>query len=291
MSKMPDDRAAVESTQYLHLNAALLCTVARWWCGVPKKQLEALSKLREEMRPRTGLNEMAPSNRKMLRQFNDRDLALRLLMLPDAIYEQYRHREGFSKKETHRIERAAMVAFAIATAVRPKNHASTRIGMHLLERNGRYHVHYPAAEVKNKVELEFVLPENTMKILRFYIAKVRPLLIKGDSAYLWPGHNGKPKGAGYVGTLIGDFTEQEVGVRVTGHRFRHVAGYLYLLDNPNGYEVIRLLLGHKSLKTTMTYYASLEAREGYKRYDAFLNRRRKDLFDKNNDEKDGGDHD
>ena len=74
--------------------------------------------------------------------------------------------------------------------------------------------------------------------------------------------------------------EAEVGVRVTGHRFRHVVGYIYLLDNPNGYEVIRLLLGHKSIKTTMTFYASLEVREGHKRYDNFIERRRRELSNK-----------
>jgi integrase len=276
-------RAPVEYTQYLHLNAALLCTVARWWCDVPPAELEELRKLASDLRPEVGLNQMAPRNREMLRKFDDRELALRTLFLPDAIYEAYRHRSGFSLVEARRIERAAMVAFSIATAVRPKNHASTMIGTHLFERAGRLHVHYPSSEVKNKVELEFVLPEHTARILRFYIAKVRPLLTGGDSAYLWPSLKGKAKSAAHLGGVIGNFMEKEVGVRVTGHRFRHLAGYLYLLDNPNGYEVVRLLLGHKSLKTTMTFYASLEAKEGFKRYDAFLNRRRKELFNKTDD--------
>jgi hypothetical protein len=55
--------------------------------------------------------------------------------------------------------------------------------------------------------------------------------------------------------------------------------------------VVRHLLGHKSLKTTMTFYASLEVKEGYKRYDAFLKRRRDELFGKHGDDQDGGDHD
>jgi integrase len=291
MSDRSNDRPLVEYTQYLHLNAALLCTIARWWCAVPTEQLDELRKLATDMRPEIGLNQMAPRNREMLRKFDDRELALRVLMLPDAIYETYRHRSGFTMQEARRIERAAMVAFAIATAVRPKNHASTRIGKHLIERNGVFHVHYPASEVKNKVTLEFRLPINTTRILRFYISKVRPLLVEGESDYLWPGLNGKPKESGYLGQVIGDFMEAEVGIRITGHRFRHVAGYLFLLDNPNGYEVVRLLLGHKSLKTTMTFYASLEVKEGYKRYDAFLKRRRDELFGKHGDDQDGGDHD
>jgi integrase len=277
MSKAPTDRTPVEYTQYLHLNAALLSTIARWWCDVPPSQLEELRKLATDLRPETGLNQMAPRNREMLRKFDDRKLALRTLLLPDAIYETYRHRTAFTMQEAYRIERAAMVAYSIATAVRPRNHASTTIGRHLIERDGRLHAHYPSVEVKNKVELEFVLPEHTARILRFYISKVRPLLMDVDSACLWPGRKGKPKRASYLGGLIGTFMEQEVGVRVTGHRFRHLAGYLFLLDNPNGYEVVRLLLGHKSLRTTMTFYASLEAKEGFKRYDAFLKRRRNEI--------------
>ena len=291
MSCHHNDRDSVKYTQYLHLTAALLCTIGRWWCNISAADLEKLQALRLDLRPKTGLNQMTDRNRGMLRQFDDRALALRALLLPEAVIAEYRHREGFNNGEACRIQRATMVALQLATALRPKNLVGLRIGIHLLERGGKFYVHIPASEVKNGVELEFVLPDRTATILRFYLANVRPLLLNGDSDYVWPGRrNKRPMTTSYVGGLIGNFMEAEVGVRVTAHRFRHLAGYLYLLDNPNGYEVVRLLLGHKSLKTTMTFYASLEAKEGFKRYDAAIERRLRELKKLKDSDDNGGNY-
>ena len=281
MTNPSNQRAHIEYTQYLHLSASLLVTVARWWCDAPMAHQEELAKLASNMRPETGLNQMTPGNRKMLRQFNNREMALRVLMTPHDIVEPFLHRAGFSTTELRRLQRATMAEVQIATALRPKNLAALILGINVFERGGKLYIHLPSVEVKNKVELEFELSDHCAKILRFYISTVRPLLCKCDSRYLWPSKNGRSLTATHIGTALGDFMEAEVGVRVTGHRFRHVVGYIYLLDNPNGYEVVRLLLGHKSIKTTMQYYASLEVKEGHKRYDDFIERRRRELPNKN----------
>ena len=39
-------------------------------------------------------------------------------------------------------------------------------------------------------------------------------------------------------------------MRISPHQFRHLAGYLYLRQHPNGHEVVRALLGHHSIATT-----------------------------------------
>lgn len=271
-------RVPLENTQYLHLSAALLVTVARWWCDVPEEDLEALKKLAADFKPKRRVNEMTPGNRKMVRQFDDHALALRLLTLSKEIHEPFLRRKGFTLKEARRIQRATMVEVQLSTALRTRNLASLKIGKHLLERGGKLYIHVPAEEVKNQVQLDFELSEHCAKTLRFYISKVRPLLCDGDNQHLWPSKNGKALSTNHVGSMLGDFMEDEVGVRVTAHRFRHVVGYLYLLDFPGGYEIVRLLLGHKSIETTTKFYASLEAKEGHKRYDAFIERRRNELI-------------
>lgn len=284
MTDHTDNRPQVEYTHYLHLTAALLCTVGRWWCDLPEQDLTVLRDLRRDMKSETGLNCMTNGNRKLLRRFNDRKLAKRALLMPQAVIDEHKGRRGFTSSELHRCRRAAMVAVQFGTALRPKNLASLRIGKHVIEEGGKIHIHIPASEMKNKVEMEFVLSDRWAKVLRFYIANVRSLMDDADTDFLWPNAKGKALTSGYVGGLLGNFMEVEIGVRVTGHRFRHVAGYLYLLDNPNGFEVVRLLLGHKSIKTTMTYYASLEVKEGHKRYDAFIERRLQERADGSDDE-------
>ena len=64
---------------------------------------------------------------------------------------------------------------------------------------------------------------------------------------------------------------------VTGQQFRHVIGYLYLKAHPGNYEVVRELLGHKDINTTMAFYAALEMRTASKEVSAFVARRRKEL--------------
>ena len=51
-------------------------------------------------------------------------------------------------------------------------------------------------------------------------------------------------------------------MRVRAHQFRHLAGFLYLQHNPGGHEVVRRLLGHESIETTLTFYAGMEVAHG-----------------------------
>ncbi len=62
-------------------------------------------------------------------------------------------------------------------------------------------------------------------------------------------------------------TERELGVRVSPHQFRHLTGYLYLKQRPGDYETVRVLLGHKTLQTTLQFYAGMETAAAAKRFD------------------------
>ena len=42
------------------------------------------------------------------------------------------------------------------------------------------------------------------------------------------------------------------------HQFRHAAGALILKHRPGEYELVRRILGHKSIETTLRFYLALE---------------------------------
>jgi site-specific recombinase XerD len=128
--------------------------------------------------------------------------------------------------------------------------------------------------VKNNVEIEFKLPNHTAKCIDAYLSRARPLLCKTANPHLFPAACGKSKTPGFFSRQIASFVEREIGVRLTAHQFRHLAGFLYLTANPNGYEVVRLLLGHKEISTTLKFYAGMEIEAAYRRYDEFIARRR-----------------
>ncbi len=278
MKCLYEDVPAFQHTQDVHLVAALLVTYARWWVCAPEDQLKALRALRTNSKPEVELCGMTEGNRCMLRHFKDRDLARQLLVLPELIRARYVGLKAARSRDHDDMESAAMAALLLATAIRPKNAATARIGVNVIERNGRMIYQAPASEVKNKVPLEFMLPETAAAVLRTYIQRARPHLVtSNDSDCLFPGAKGGHITIGYFGQKVGDFVERMIGVRVTGHRFRHVCGFLYLQDNPNGYEVVRLLLGHKKISTTIRYYAGAEVDEAHQRFDDFMSRRRDEI--------------
>ena len=72
-------------------------------------------------------------------------------------------------------------------------------------------------------------------------------------------------------------TGRDDEAELTAQQFRHVVGYLYLLDHPGDYEVVRQMLGHKSILTTMTFYAALDKRVASKKIGEFIARKRAEL--------------
>jgi integrase len=47
-------------------------------------------------------------------------------------------------------------------------------------------------------------------------------------------------------------------LRITVHQFRHAAAAIILKHRPGEYEMVRLLLGHKSVTTTINSYIGFE---------------------------------
>jgi integrase len=47
-------------------------------------------------------------------------------------------------------------------------------------------------------------------------------------------------------------------LKMTVHQFRHAAGAIILKNRPGEFELVRQILGHRSLATTMRCYIGLE---------------------------------
>ena len=60
------------------------------------------------------------------------------------------------------------------------------------------------------------------------------------------------------------------GLQMTPHQFRHAAAKLLLDARPGHYEVVRKLLGHKSLTTTYAHYAGAETDAAVELYDDII---------------------
>jgi integrase len=96
-------------------------------------------------------------------------------------------------------------------------------------------------------------------IVNEYVHDFRPALMRGSNAdWLFPGKTGEHKEKISFSTQIVDKVQESTGLRITVHQFRHAAGALILKHRPGEYELVRRILGHKSVQTTMNFYLDLE---------------------------------
>jgi integrase len=115
--------------------------------------------------------------------------------------------------------------------------------------------------------IELPLAPHTIRLLDRYRKDFWPVLAQPDCRDLFPGRSGQKRDKVGLGMAIARTTERELGVRISPHQFRHIAGFLYLKVRPTDYETVRVLLGHKSLQTTIQFYAGMEIAAAAKQYD------------------------
>jgi integrase len=251
--------------------------LAKHWVKVPPEHLEALRQLGKQVQPETA--GMTARNRARLRPFGDPDTVSRLVNLPETIVQRVSARDEMTYDEAIEAQSAVAIAILLEAPLRAKNLAALRLDRHFVRgRPGLHatvHLVIPAQEVKNNVDLEFELPDCVRRLLDFYIARVRPKLSNEQSTFLFPApQKGGSKRPGPLAAQIKRRIKQEIGLQMNAHLFRHLAAMLFLAAHPGEYETVRLLLGHKSLTTTVRSYCGLEQSDAVRRYDAVLDRYR-----------------
>src|SRR5215472_7362806 len=157
------------------------------------------------------------------------------------------------------------VAIAILTRapVRLANLTAIRLGINLIKPGGldsNYWLVFPDYDVKNRVKLEYPLERYLTELIDEYVHDFRPVLLRGRNED-WP-FPGQARGAKGKTCLSGQITERiykATGLRMTVHQFRHAAGAIILQRRPGEYELVRRLLGHKNVQTTIKCYIGLES--------------------------------
>lgn len=127
----------------------------------------------------------------------------------------------------------------------------------------------PATEVKGRAngDPDFVvrLGERASRLLRTYTEQVRPLLLHPadkENLFLFPRQEGGEfvPNMPYGGILqrVTRLLHQHVGVKINPHLYRHLIGWIWLRESMDNLPRVQRLLGHKSLRTTVEYYAELD---------------------------------
>ena len=231
-------------------------------CDEEIARLDEIRVLLEQYRS-TGLTE---KNRKFIRQVAHSDVWRDVVRLPTKLMADAKQRS-----QTKPVKAAVTAQLAIAililiwAPIRMQNLASIRIGINLIRPRGLgtpYMLVFPDYDVKNNVPLEFEFDEQTTALIDEYITEHRPQLMRGlNHDCLFPGDGKEMKCTKTLSEQISERLWKELGLKITPHQFRHAAAYLMLKADPGNYELVRRVLGHRSIATTQNFYIGLETLE------------------------------
>jgi hypothetical protein len=248
-----------------HFTINLACrflAIARETGCLSEADCKRLDEIRSELENKR-VGGMTDKNIAFLRQVLTPGVWQRVVRLPFKLMKQAR-RQSVSSPVRSAVLAQIAVAIAILSVapVRLANLTAIRLGFNLIKPDGpasNYWLMFPDYDVKNKMKLDYPLPDHVSRLINEYVGEFRPTLLRGrNEDWLFPGQRKGAKGkTSFSGQIVKRIAEA-TGLRMTVHQFRHAAGALILKRRPGEYELVRLLLGHRSVQTTMNAYIGLE---------------------------------
>jgi len=131
-------------------------------------------------------------------------------------------------------------------------------------------------EMKSEKDYDAEIPEHVARRLRWYRRQILPRLGADPNGDLFVNRLGKLKNQKTLTDQIIKTIEHYLGIHMTPHQFRHLAGSSYLNENPDDTETVRQLLGHAWTKTTLVYVGK-GSRRASRAYNAFVLEKREVL--------------
>jgi len=224
------------------------------------KELQDMWRALEDHR-RTGLSD---KNIDLIRAVLTEGVWDRIVNLPRKLMREARSKLDHAPNRSAVLGQMA-VAIAILTVapVRLMNLTSIRLDHNLIKPggpDGKYRLVFPDYDVKNRVRLEFPLSRDLTDLIDEYVHTMRPTLLRNrNEDWLFPGQNGGAKRKIGFSVQISKRILKATGLRITVHQFRHAAGAIILKHRPGEYQLVKLLLGHIDIETTINSYVGFES--------------------------------
>ena len=205
---------------------------------------------------------MTPKNLARLRLLTVPQTQAMLLHLPQHLMRMAAQAAHPTRAATLAL-RAVAIELLLVCPMRISNLRLLRLDENLHRRDPDHrrvtHLHLAAWETKNAVELDWPLPRATADLLGLYLRRYRPAAAQPGNPYLFPGRAENALAVNAMALAITDPIAREIGAVVNPHLLRHFAAWTYLKRHPGAYDLVRRVLGHKDVKTTIAFYCGLEA--------------------------------
>lgn len=205
----------------------------------------------------------------------------KVVNLPKAMMALLRHQAPVRAAVTAQL--ATAIAIFIFAPIRLGNLIRIRLEENLIRPGGinsPYWLVFPHYDVKNRVPLQFQLQPELSEMIDEYINDYRPTLLRGSKdLWLFPGQKCEIKNSRTLSLQVTDRVIKATGLRITVHQFRHAAAAIFLKHRPGEYELVRRMLGHRSIETTRNFYIGLENIQATEIYGNIINERRNESLE------------
>ena len=249
-----------------------LCSIARHTDSLSMEELGQLDDMREALDEyrKPGLTE---KNLAVVRAVLAGNVWTKVARLPDQLMADARKLKAKSPmKAAVRAQLAVAIRILTFAPVRVGNLTNISLETNLIRPDGLdgpYWLEFANYDVKNGADLTYPLKMDTTRFIDLYVHEFRPVLLRGSNTpLLFPG--GKGDGTAKLGATLSEqiakLTHREIGLRVTAHQFRHAAAAIILKNLPGNYELVRRILGHRNIQTTINFYVGLETIESSKQF-------------------------
>ncbi len=263
------DRAGNQKTLRSHYLAYTMHTIAKYHVKADEAHLKKLSDFSKSLKPKS--QGLAPKNRARLRQFDDPEMVAKLLHLPGQMLAEAEKTHPATPAEARIVQTAVAIEILLVAPIRNSNLTQLKLDETLVfGPGGMAHIVIGMDAVKNENDIEIPLPDSALRMLRIYLDRYHGLLAPAGSPWLFPRRAHGHKAFETLAKQMGKALRQRIGIVQSPHGFRHLAAKLYLAANPGGYGVVKLLLGHKSIETTIRFYCGEESAAAFRHYDAHI---------------------
>jgi site-specific recombinase XerD len=253
------DRHGGTSSTTIEQMAMTLKAVAKHYIKLDRETLDRMAAIIRKLSVKT--HGMTEKNRSRLRAFEDFDNTQALLKLPARLMREAAAGSLPPQRAALLAQTAVAIEILTMAPIRLSNLAALDLDHHLV-RLGRardqLHIVLGEVEVKNRLALDYPLPEESTRLIEQYVTIYRTLLAGPANRALFPGRGGGHKSLSMIRSQIISAVFRYTGLRVNPHLFRHIGAKSLLDAQPGAHSVITRLLGHKSMNTALKFYTGME---------------------------------
>jgi integrase len=239
--------------------ARMLVEIGRDWVKLDTARLKELTRLAGKVpKPMPGLT---AKNRRVLRQFDDPVLLLRLYEFPNRIWAEVKRDPKPDFRTLVKAQAALAVAILSYMPIRLKNLTALAFDVHLFLREGpraTSSLELPPSEVKNRKGIAFDVPPRVARMLIEYRNHVAPKVIGYRPDRLFVNADGSAKTQWTVAWTIRIYLRR-AGIVLSPHQFRHVSAKLTLDAYPGQFQTLAQLLGDTE-PAVVNAYAGIDSR-------------------------------